>query len=214
MNPRYAKAPAFTANNDITFIGNTRFHISGDRVVITLDGIANLRKFDNVSGTLTIELWALEQPYDGAAFHGIPLAGTRIGEILGQRQIADCNYDLIFAEPPAGSWQIVLMLREWDGDAYVTRAFINYPALYQVDAKRAVVRGRNDNIIDVDFTNNSPETLAEQADTPASSVSMDRAEQHETTVGAPNESATIEDAPRTKGIGTRLLAILRKRLGL
>lgn len=129
------------------------YDIQQDRVIVNIDTISNPRPLDNISGTLAIEVWALKQPYDGDDFSGEPLAGTGIGQIFGQYALNDCRYDLIFQAPPAGTWHVVLMLREWTELGYVTRDFFNFPQTYTEKSSSAVVQDDSDNIISVEFTN-------------------------------------------------------------
>ena len=106
--PNFALSP----RSNLQLNGRCGFNIQNDRVSINIDSIANQRDNTNLSGTLAIELWALKQPYQGEHFEGVALAGTTIGEIQGQHFIPNCQYDLMFREPPAGNWHLALMLRE------------------------------------------------------------------------------------------------------
>ena len=45
--------------SDLQLNGNCGFNIQNDRVIINIDSISNQRTVDNQSGTLAIELWAL-----------------------------------------------------------------------------------------------------------------------------------------------------------
>lgn len=139
----------------IALSGNCGYTMNDDRVVVTVDEIANRRNIGDISGTLSVELWALKQPYAGGSFNGVALAGTSIGQVLGRHCLADCRYDLIFAEPPAGSWFLSLMLREWTEMGYVTRDYVNFALPYVVAAKPRVVRSTADNVINVSFAGKS-----------------------------------------------------------
>lgn len=142
---------ALNTSSNLQLNGNCGFNIQNDRVIINIDSIANQRDFDNVSGTLAIELWALKQPYQGENFDGVALAGTNIGAVAGQHFIPNCQYDLIFKEPPVGNWHIVLMLREWNGSAYETRDFVNFAVPYAASWVPTVVKNPTDNVISVSF---------------------------------------------------------------
>lgn len=150
----YAIQPQSNADisSGLVLAGNSGYEIKNDRVVINIAEIANRRDLENISGTLSIELWALEQPYRGADFKGAALAGTRIGEISGQNFLVNCCYDLLFQEPPEGVWYLTLMLREWTDAGYVTRDYVNFSLPYIVSEKPSIVRSETDNVINVSFS--------------------------------------------------------------
>lgn len=135
--------------------GNVGYFIDNDRVIINIDGIRSDRAEGNVSGTLSLELWALNTPYTGQDFEGQALAGTQIGEMLGQHYLAGCEYDLIFNAPGAGNWALCLMLREWNGEHYETRDYRNFDVPFVVEADlRLVETEKNDeasdtNVVDI-----------------------------------------------------------------
>lgn len=145
----------------LTLSGYYGYAIQGNRITITVDEIANRREPGNLSGTLALELWALEKPYAGGQFVGFTLASTTIGELRGGDCLAGCRYDLIFSEPPAGQWYLALMLREWEGTGYVTRNWVNFNLPYCVADKPVITRNEADNVINVVFSKNK--TPAPQA---------------------------------------------------
>jgi hypothetical protein len=106
--------------------GNVGYRIDGTRVQISVDRVENPRSTGNRSGTLSLELWALPSPYAGGRFQGHHLAGVELGFVDGQIEVDLQPQDLAFRLPPAGDWQIVLMLREWTAAGYVTRDFTNF----------------------------------------------------------------------------------------
>ena len=114
--------------------GNVGYSVDGNRVQITVDRVENLRESDNRSGTLALELWALPSSYAGGQFEGEHLAGVEIGTIAGQSDLALSPIDLDFHAPSAGTWQVVLMLREWTAIGFVTRDFVNFGVHYVVTA--------------------------------------------------------------------------------
>lgn len=93
-----------------------------NHVVVDVERIHNPRDPGNISGTLSLELWALPEPcYVAGDFAGHALAGTTLGFLAGGAHWQDCSYDLEITPPPAGTCTLVLMLREWVGNGYVTR---------------------------------------------------------------------------------------------
>jgi hypothetical protein len=183
----------------LSIIGNCGYEIQNCRVIINLSEIANQRELENISGTLSIELWALKSPYTGADFNGIAVAGTSIGELFGQHYLADCRYDLDFQEPPAGTWYLTLMLREWTGMGYETRDYINFALPYIVSNKPAVSRNETDNVINVSFsgTKNHPLTAATKA-----GKATQKKPEAEAAISL--NSASLQDIVSVKGISKKL----------
>jgi hypothetical protein len=110
--------------------GVVGYRIDGERVEILVERVENPRETANRSGTLSLELWALAEPFPGGRFQGHHLAGAEIGSVNGQNELMLQPIDLGFAAPPAGNWQIVLMLREWTRAGFVTRDFANFPTRF------------------------------------------------------------------------------------
>ena len=106
--------------------GKISYDLNGDRVYIETESIENPRDASNASGTLTLELWALPEPYNGEEFHGAPLAGAILGSLAGQSEWNPPPFDLSFKRPPEGRWFFVLMLREWTGTGYSTRDYTTF----------------------------------------------------------------------------------------
>ena len=175
--------------------GNNGYEIQGDRVIITASEIANNRDAGNISGTLSIELWALNQPYQGGDFSGIAMAGTQIGEMLGQHYLADCRYDLSFNEPPAGTWYFTLMLREWTGSGYVTRDYVNFAQPYVVNKKPAVVQSKADNVINVTFPGmeNAPTPAVRQEEPVLKPIAKEPAVAKTSTKGKTGKKSAKDD---------------------
>ncbi|GGC01992.1 hypothetical protein GCM10011352_30230 [Marinobacterium zhoushanense] len=98
-------------------------------VSIRIDAIANRRDADNRSGALSLELWALNAPYQGGAFVGFPMASTELGTLDGQCAWQDCSFNLEINQPPVGEWAPALMLREWTPAGYITRDYRQLPSL-------------------------------------------------------------------------------------
>lgn len=107
--------------------GLVSYRINADgRYVVDVEQIYNPRDPDNVSGTLSLELWALSEPYVMGDFHGHSVAGITLGTLRGGASWTNCLYDLEISPPPTGSYALVLMLREWTGSGYVTRDHFNF----------------------------------------------------------------------------------------
>ena len=109
--------------------------VAAGRMVAEAKRIHNPRDPDNISGTLALELWALPEPYAGGAFTGHALAAVTLGSLAGGASWQDCAYELELTPPPAGTYTLTLMLREWNGDGYVTRDHVNFasPVTFPLD---------------------------------------------------------------------------------
>jgi hypothetical protein len=108
--------------------GEVRQVINGDQVHVEVATVVNPREARNVSGTMSLELWALPAPYAGGRFEGAPLAGVVLGTLAGHEQWHGLAFDLAYTPPGPGTWHPVVMLREWIGNGYVTRDFVNVGA--------------------------------------------------------------------------------------
>ncbi len=119
-------------------LGGSAYWIEGDRVEIAVEGIFNPRPFGNLSGTLALELWALPAPFQGGSFRGEPLAGVTFDALFGQLAFGNKSFILPFTEPSVGTWNVVLMLREWTSAGFVTRDFVNFALPYVVAGPASV----------------------------------------------------------------------------
>ncbi len=95
------------------------------RIVVNVGRIHNPRAPNNISGTLSLELWALHEPYAGGYFSGHPLAAVTLGSLAGGESWQDCTYELEIAPPATGTYSLTLMLREWANNGYLTRDHFN-----------------------------------------------------------------------------------------
>ncbi len=97
---------------------------------IVIESIANPRAADNLSGTLALEVWALDSPYAGGAWTGTPVASLVLGQLAGGEAWSDCRYT-VPAVDPAGA-ALTVMLREWTASGYLTRDYRNLPLVAAV----------------------------------------------------------------------------------
>ena len=111
-------------------LGAVSCQSSGEEMTIEVESIRNPRAAGNLSGTLALELWALDAPYAGTSWSGTPVASLVIGCLDGQASL-ERNRFVVHAAPwPAGN-ELTLMLREWTSAGYVTRDYrlLEQPAL-------------------------------------------------------------------------------------
>ncbi|MBR7888047.1 helix-hairpin-helix domain-containing protein [Marinomonas sp. A79] len=110
------------------------YYIEQDRVVLSIEQISNHRMADNLSGTLRLQFCAFPKGSEHEVDETV-LASTTLGEIKDQHFLSQCSYDLIFNEPPAGLWQLVLQLSEWNGEEYVVCDSAYFGLPYRVEPK-------------------------------------------------------------------------------
>jgi competence ComEA-like helix-hairpin-helix protein len=210
------------------------FNINQNRVLITIGQISSHRSSGDLSGTLAIELWALKSPYQNGQPDGELVAATSIGELAGQHFIADCSYDLIFQEPPAGTWHMSLLLREWTAEGYISRDYVNFSIPYVAPVNSSTKRSEANNLIKLDFSapKKSPtKTVASDSAKPAaqdekSYVSLNQAELNELeqvkgvskklaeNIIATRPFNTLEEVLKVKGMGAKLLQKIRDYITL
>jgi hypothetical protein len=98
--------------------------IGGDgQVTLRIESVENPRSSENLSGTLALEVWGLEEPYNGGPFSGASLAGVEIGRLPGGARSDAVEHTLTLAATSTPYPHCVLMLREWTATGYVTRDF-------------------------------------------------------------------------------------------
>lgn len=113
--------------------GHIDYRIDGEHVVLEADAIRSPRASDNLSGSLSLELWAVAETYRGGTFEGHALGRVELGRLAGQTSLSAVVERVPFSPPPAGNWEIVLMLREWAGPTgYVTRDFTRFANRFSV----------------------------------------------------------------------------------
>lgn len=168
MNLTTQLTPASPIAADLNLAGGCGYEIRHDRIMLNVSQIYNTRDTNSISGTLALELWALEQPYNGNGFHGHALSAITIGELLDLHFIENQHYNLPFQAPSTGTWYFTLMLREWDGNHYLTRDYVKFNLPYIVNAKPLVSRSETDNVITVDFTGNK--TISDNKETATQSI--------------------------------------------
>lgn len=108
--------------------GNVSCALADGMAELNIDAIGNPRAADNLSGTLSLEVWALDAPYAGGSWVGTPVATVILGTLAGGEQWSACHYSVPAALPLAGA-ALTVMLREWTPAGYVTRDYRNIAAV-------------------------------------------------------------------------------------
>ena len=109
-------------------VGNVACTLNDGTAELAIDAIANPRTADNVSGTLALEVWALDAPYAGGSWTGNPVASLILGVLGGGGEWTDCRYNVPAALAVDGA-ALTVMLREWTPAGYVTRDYRNFAAV-------------------------------------------------------------------------------------
>ena len=118
--------------------GELGCRVADGEVEISIERIANLRSPENLSGTLALELRALDAPCLGNHWAGQPVASLVLGQLAGGAQWEGCHYRVpAVAVSPAT--KLTLMLREWTQAGYVTRDFREIPGNGIAEAAQEVV---------------------------------------------------------------------------
>lgn len=222
---RYA-APASFALPRLS--GECTVTLQDESATLRIEEIGNPRAEDNLSGTLALEIWALDAPYQGNQWTGTPLASVVAGQLGGQQRWQQVDYVLHAVAAPAGSFP-TLMLREWTAAGYVTRDFRQ---LAPSAAAAPVVAEKKVTVTAPEVkteakTEVKPETKAAKTKKPAkSTVSVNTASATEISaikgisdalakaIVAARPFTSLDELTRVKGMGAKLLAKLRASFSL
>ena len=112
--------------------GAVGYSVDGGTVELRVDSLLNRRPEGSVSGSLSLELWALPQPYVGGSPRGQRLAVAEMGSVSGQYHLPQVARRVPFTPPAPGRWHVALLLREWTlPSGYVTRDHRGFDVLYE-----------------------------------------------------------------------------------
>ncbi|MEO8181321.1 MAG: helix-hairpin-helix domain-containing protein [Deltaproteobacteria bacterium] len=121
------------------FAGEVGYEIRGHELLLQAAAVANPRPEGNLSGTLSLELWAsplssLEAPEAGT---GHCLGAAQLAPVAGGESAFGLHCRAVFSEPPPGEFRLELLLREWTRAlGYLTRDRRAFELHYQ-QASRA-----------------------------------------------------------------------------
>lgn len=220
--------------------GASGFSLGEQSVGMRVESLENPRSSDNLSGTLSLELWALAAPYAAGTPDGTQLAAANLGSLAGQRSWQGIDLTLPLAARPVGTWHVALLLREWTATGYATRDFANFSlpvswtadaeptaAPQPVEAKPAAQPKAERKAASKTATKASTKSAAKTAPTDAASrVSINTAGKAElaalkglsktaaAAIVAARPFKTIDELLTVKGIGAKLLDKLKGQLSL
>ncbi|MEI6714241.1 MAG: helix-hairpin-helix domain-containing protein [Verrucomicrobiota bacterium] len=121
----YAHSETFAHPRFCDTVGIT---LNEDTVTLSLDCIENPRASGNTSGTLSVEVWATATPYTGGRFTGEPVAGAILGNLEAGQIWTPGTFTLHAERPSTEAKHLVVMLREWNGAAFVSRDYLTFDA--------------------------------------------------------------------------------------
>jgi len=209
-------------------LGAVDCHSSGEEMTIEIESISNPRAPGNLSGTLALELWALDAPYSGSCWSGTPVASLVIGCLDGQASL-ERNRFVVHAAPWSPDRELALMLREWTSAGYVTRDYrlLEQPALTApvATAERTLAVAVTPTVVDSEPVQ-SVQRPVDKAQASLPRVSINRAsvsrisslrgisDKVAASIVAHRPYRSLDDLLRAKGIGIKRLEQLRAQLEL
>lgn len=101
--------------------------VADEQATLKVETIDNPRPADNLSGTLALEVWALDAPYAGGLHLGTPVASVILGVLAGGNDWSASEFSVHAALPETAKF-LTVMLREWTSAGYVTRDYRNFAA--------------------------------------------------------------------------------------
>ncbi|MEY4753363.1 MAG: hypothetical protein RJA44_1038 [Pseudomonadota bacterium] len=111
---------------------------AAEQVCLSAAVVRNPRPADNCSGTLALELWALDQPYSGGSFSGLCLARAELGTLAGQSGWSELRCDVPLLAPLPADLRPCLMLREWTAAGYICRDYRQFELQAEAQAPTEV----------------------------------------------------------------------------
>lgn len=91
------------------------YEVDDSFVTLNASAVRNNRD-GGTSGTLRLKLWATDSPYSGGSISGYVMGEARLGELRGGYEYSNISEEVIFSEPPAGTYWVTMTLSEYDGE--------------------------------------------------------------------------------------------------
>lgn len=206
------------------FVGRYTLRVDAGRIDVAVEAIENPRSDDNLSGTLSLQVWALRAPYHGGDFEGVAVAGVELGQLAGGAQRTDICFSSEMPKLADGEWNLVVMVREWTSVGYITRDYRTFPQTHTVapvvrlvvPAKKAVAE-----VVVPPVARPAVTPANKAAATQPAGVSVNRASEVDLAavkgmpkavakaIVADRPYAKLDDLLRVKGMGAKLLEKLR-----
>lgn len=194
---------------------------ASDQITLDIAHIENRRAADNISGTLALELWALDSLYGGGAWSGIPAASLVLGTLNGQSEWAGSRFTA-HAGPLPATGHLTLMLREWTPAGYITRDYRTLTRPSVTPSKEEPTGPRQTDSPPV--ASKQPVAKAEPVSAAGVSINTASAAELKAVKGisealaraivAGRPYARLDEVLRAKGMGSKLLTKVRSGLKL
>jgi hypothetical protein len=194
----YAQRQQFTGPR---LEGTVGYRFDGAGVVLSAERVRNAREEGNLSGSLTLELWALPRAYEGGQLTGTILASTGLGRIAGQREERDIERYAPLNPPEPGTWQLALALTEFTAAGYVTRDVSSFAMPYVVDAPAPAARELATN--ELVASSKSEPASAKPAEAPASAAAAVKPSEAAKATSAISAAAKVAEAAKITGSTTK-----------
>jgi len=185
--------------------------VDDKHLVVDVERIRNPRDPDNMSGTLSLELWALPEPYSAGDFRGHALGAITLGSLAGGASWQNCAYAMEIATPPADAYTLVLMLREWNGNSYATRNHCNFRQRVTFPIAVSATRASETLIADEPLVHvGNPVQSAEQVDA-ATRAERVESPAHEPGPPAPQNTGPMRASQKDESASAQMLFADLKR---
>jgi DNA uptake protein ComE-like DNA-binding protein len=103
-----------------------KLHDDGS-VSLHVEQVFNPRSADNLSGSLSLQLWSVDKPYAGGELNGTLLATRELGQVRGQESITvQDELRSVLTRAVGGASHLVLALCEWTALGYLARDYCNF----------------------------------------------------------------------------------------
>lgn len=198
-------------------LGDVSCLIADGKAEIAIESIASPRPPENLSGTLALEIWALDVPYAGGSWVGTPVASLVLGNLAGGSAWNDCHYNVPAVIANSGA-ALTVMLREWTPAGYLTRDYRNLPAEVLAEPVAPVAKP-----VEAE-KKAAKKASAKPAAAKSEAVSVNSASAAELAavkglskavaeaIVAARPYASLDELVRAKGMGAKLLEKVRKLL--
>jgi len=134
---------AVSAHAEPQFTGLVKYEFVNENkeVAITTALIENASR-ENATGTLQVQLWATERPYQGGPIRGDQLASYKLEGLSPGKYYKDLRTVAPYTPPPKwGTYAICVVLLEFKNGAYVISNYANLPGLAKLGPLKAVTMG-------------------------------------------------------------------------
>jgi hypothetical protein len=116
-------------SQSIAMSGIVGYESFGNFVTLSAKRVDNFRAEGSISGSLSLQLWAIDQPYYGQGLYGYKMGEANLGTLPGGYYISDISRTVAFDEPPRGYYNMVLVIGEWNGYKYIIFDWYNFPTI-------------------------------------------------------------------------------------